>query len=296
MGKHRSIKTDIWSDTYFEELKTNEKLAFFYLITNEKTNMLGIYEASYKKIAFETGIIKADVERIMKKFVKDKKVTIKGKYIIINNFLLHQKFNTNMKKSAIDVWNNLSADITEGCKCLNKKNIEKDWGTLLNHIERLSKGLVILSKIEVEDEEEVEDEIESEIEIESEGEEEQPKPPKPKIEFIELGEFENIKIEKDNLEKLKESYSVVEIDWMIQRLGAWLVNKKKKVESYRSLKAYFVSWVYRSYEEEKQKQSQNKDKYKGYNDAMETLNVFLGIDETENQTEPATEDTDYTTL
>ena len=123
-----------------------------------------------------------------------------------------------------------------------------------------------------------------------------PKPPKPKIEFIELGEFENIKIEKDNLEKLKESYSTNELDWMIKKLGSWLVGKKKTVKNYKSLKAYFVNWVENSYKEQKQKQIQNKDKHENYNKAMDELGSFLGLDEIEEPTETETQEIDYTEI
>ena len=68
MSKLRSINTAIWSDTWFEDLTPNEKLLFIYLITNEKTNMLGVYEASVKKISFETGINKETVSKALKGF------------------------------------------------------------------------------------------------------------------------------------------------------------------------------------------------------------------------------------
>jgi hypothetical protein len=281
MNKLRSVNTKFWTDPFIEDLEPESKLLYLYLLTNDKTNMLGIYEVSIKKICYDTGLKKEKVLKAFEGFQRVSKVFYYENFVIMMNFLKNQKLNPNMKKSALREFDELPNSLKDRINCNGSEGFE-----------RLSKGLVMLSKIESE----IESEIEDEIEIESEGEEEQPKPPKPKIEFIELGEFENIKIEKDNFENLKESYSANEIDWMIKKLGAWLVGKKKTVKSYKSLKAYFVSWVYRSYEEEKQKQSQNKDKYKGYNDAMETLNVFLGIDETENQTEPATEDTDYTTL
>ena len=121
------------------------------------------------------------------------------------------------------------------------------------------------------------------------------KPPKPKIEFIDLGEFENIKIEKDKFELLAKSYPAEKLDWMIKKLGAWLVNKNKSVKSYKSLKGYFVSWVGNSYEEQKQKQSQNKDKNKGYNEAHEHLNAVLGLSEVD-IIEPETYETDYTEI
>ena len=48
MAKLRSISTEIWADTWFEELQSDEKLLFIYLITNEKNNMLEKIEKAIK--------------------------------------------------------------------------------------------------------------------------------------------------------------------------------------------------------------------------------------------------------
>ena len=53
MSKLRSVNTAFWSDPWVEDLTPSEKLLYIYFITNEKTNMLGIYELSIKKISFE---------------------------------------------------------------------------------------------------------------------------------------------------------------------------------------------------------------------------------------------------
>ena len=53
MSKLRSLNTAFWSDTWVEDLEPLKKLLFIYLVTNDKTNMLGIYEASIKKISFD---------------------------------------------------------------------------------------------------------------------------------------------------------------------------------------------------------------------------------------------------
>jgi len=155
MSKLRSVSTAFWSDPFIEDLTPVQKLLFLYLITNEKTNMLGIYENSIKKISFETGIKKDDVLNALKAFEMVGKVKYINNYIILVNYMKHQNYNTNMKKSAIDVYNNLPND-------LKIKEVEITKDNPLEGFERLSKGVGMVSKIEVEYEEEREEEEEEE--------------------------------------------------------------------------------------------------------------------------------------
>ena len=161
MSKLRSLSTAFWSDPFVEDLSPEEKLLFIYLITNEKTNMLGIYEASIKKISFETGLEKETVQKALKGFETLKKVKYINNHVILVNYLKHQNFNTNMKKSAIDVYNNLPKELKIKGLVLSKNNPSEGFQSLLNHY-----GMV--SKVEVEYE--IEYEIESEIEEETEEE------------------------------------------------------------------------------------------------------------------------------
>ena len=161
MSKLRSVSTAFWSDPFIEELTPSEKLLFLYLVTNEKTNMLGIYEASIKKISFETGINKETVTKALKGFESLNKVKYLNNYVILVNFMKHQNFNTNMKKSAIDIFNALPKDLKMGDLVLDRLKPSKAFETLLNHY-----GMVRKVEVEVE----VEDEVEYEIEVKGEEE------------------------------------------------------------------------------------------------------------------------------
>lgn len=159
MSKLRSLSTAFWSDPFIEELSPSEKLLFIYLITNEKTNMLGIYESSIKKISFETGIPSNTISEALKKFEASGKVKYANNYVILVNFMKHQNFNPNMMKSAIDTYNSLPNELKDNSIVVDKSNPSKGFETLLNHF-----GMV--RKIEVEDE--LEDEKENESEREAE--------------------------------------------------------------------------------------------------------------------------------
>jgi len=157
MAKLRSISTAFWSDPFIEECSPNEKLLFLYLITNEKTNMLGIYEASIKKISFETGISVEIVRKGLERFESIGKVRYLNNHVILVNFLKHQNFNFNMKKSAIEAYN----ELPDFLKLNDIQEISKDS----EGFETLCKAFGMVRKEEYEIEDEVELEVEEEIEV-----------------------------------------------------------------------------------------------------------------------------------
>lgn len=159
MNKLRSINTSFWTDPWVENLTPEEKLLFIYLFTNPLTNMLGIYECSFRKASFETGIELKQLERILKGFEGLGKVKLVNNYIILTNYLKHQRFNPNMKKSAIDIYNNLPNELKIKGLVLDRKKPDESF-------ERLSKGYGMVRKVEVEVEVETEYEIEDESECE----------------------------------------------------------------------------------------------------------------------------------
>ena len=139
MSKLRSVSTGTWSDPWYEELKPHQKLIFLYLITNEKTNMLGIYEASVKKISFETGVNKDDITKCLNQFEIDGKIKYQNNFIILVNFLKHQNFNTNMKKGAIKVYDSLPKDLKVNGLTLDDSNPIESFESLSNHYGTVSK-------------------------------------------------------------------------------------------------------------------------------------------------------------
>ena len=139
MSKLRSVSTGTWSDPWYEELEPHQKLIFLYLITNEKTNMLGIYEASVKKISFETGVKKDDITKCLDQFEIDGKIKYQNNFIILVNFLKHQNFNTNMKKGAIKVYDSLPKDLKVSGLVLDDSNPIESFESLSNHYGTVSK-------------------------------------------------------------------------------------------------------------------------------------------------------------
>lgn len=96
MADYRTIKPTIWSDPYFEELNSYEKLLYIYLFSNPHINNAGVMKVSHRKIIFETLADSGQFESAIKKFENDKKVMLFGEYIYVCNFIKHQT-NTSSK-------------------------------------------------------------------------------------------------------------------------------------------------------------------------------------------------------
>jgi len=93
-NKQRYVNTRFWNDTYVSVLDPIEKLLFIYLLTNEHTNISGVYELPFKIMAVETGIDESMFKKIMPR-LKDRIRYVDG-YIVIKNFLKHQETKSNL--------------------------------------------------------------------------------------------------------------------------------------------------------------------------------------------------------
>jgi len=147
MSKKRSVSTAFWSDPFIEDIAPEYKLLFLYLITNEKTNMLGIYEASKRKMAFETGLSLECIKDALEVFERLGKVKHVDNYIILVNYMKHQKYNTNMKKSAIETFNELPKSVKAGLDSLDKNNVEESFKALIEEYSHADK-LTIKTEVE----------------------------------------------------------------------------------------------------------------------------------------------------
>ena len=108
MGKNRYINTSFWDDDYIIGLQVKEKLLFLYLLTSPLNNISGMFSIHLSRIIFDTGMAEKDVCKALKGFENDKKVFfIDNKFIIIANFIKHQKLNANIQKGIVNCANSL---------------------------------------------------------------------------------------------------------------------------------------------------------------------------------------------
>lgn len=90
MSKERVVNTRFWADDYIMNLDPLEKFLFIYLLTNDKTNICGIYEIHPRIMAAETGIDKEMIIKMLARFERDEKVKTEGSWVAIGNFIKYQ--------------------------------------------------------------------------------------------------------------------------------------------------------------------------------------------------------------
>ena len=118
MGDRRSIRTKFWDDTFIRKLTSAEKLTYLYLLTAPITNLCGVYEISIERISFDTGQPTRTIRNHLERFGTIRKAFYKDGFIIIPNFIKHQRYNPNMKISMNREIEELPIKINEFLKSL----------------------------------------------------------------------------------------------------------------------------------------------------------------------------------
>ncbi|MCR2823788.1 hypothetical protein [Lederbergia panacisoli] len=89
MAKFRAVHTNFWEDQKVRSMTREERLLFLYLLTNDCTKQIGIYEISVRLMAFETGLT---LEKTKSSFES-----------LINKYKL-MKYNPDTREIAIKNW------------------------------------------------------------------------------------------------------------------------------------------------------------------------------------------------
>lgn len=100
MSKQRYISTRFWSDNFVSNLEPLERYLFLYLLTNEHTNISGVYEAPLKTIAFESNLDQSLILKILKKL--ETRVFYFEGWICMKNFTKHQSIGNPKIKTGIE--------------------------------------------------------------------------------------------------------------------------------------------------------------------------------------------------
>jgi hypothetical protein len=156
MAEVRYVKTSMWKDEWFVSLRGDEQRLFLYLLTNQQTNIIGIYPISLREMAFDTGIDQEEVKRIFRdRLAKDGKAYYELGYVVMKNWLKNQNLNPNMLRNAEKCFNNSPSWL--------RKRLTDPKDSLYIAFESLlkrSEGFKSLKEVEVEGEVEVEIEVE----------------------------------------------------------------------------------------------------------------------------------------
>lgn len=109
MAKKRYIADSFWSDSWIEDLDPLEKYLFLYLLTNQYVSVSGIYELKEKRMAFETGIDRDMVIKILGRFQDAGKIFYEDGMVFIVNFIKNQ----NIKNAEDNLWKWVVREIHE---------------------------------------------------------------------------------------------------------------------------------------------------------------------------------------
>lgn len=89
MSVSRMINSKFWSDSFVvDKLNPLDRYLFLYFLTNEKTNLAGVYEIPLRTIANETGLDKEEILRMLERLKG--KVEYKDGWVCLVNFVKHQ--------------------------------------------------------------------------------------------------------------------------------------------------------------------------------------------------------------
>lgn len=123
MSKKRYIDSHFWSDTWVDTLTRDEKFFFLYLLTNNKTNIAGVYEIPVKMMAFESEFTKVEIVAMFER-MKAKIRYIDG-WVVMRNGVKNQNYKNEKIRRGIElVFEQCPAD------CLEFVDIPKDFHSL----------------------------------------------------------------------------------------------------------------------------------------------------------------------
>lgn len=70
MAKYRHVQTSFWSDARVsEEMTPEDRYFYLYLMTNEHTNQIGVYQITRKQMAFELGYSIESAKALLDRFI-----------------------------------------------------------------------------------------------------------------------------------------------------------------------------------------------------------------------------------
>lgn len=75
MAKYRMVPTDFWKNPMvLEEMTTEDKYFYLYLLTNSQTTQNGIYKITKKQMVFDLGYSIEAVDSLLERFINHHKV------------------------------------------------------------------------------------------------------------------------------------------------------------------------------------------------------------------------------
>jgi len=168
MAVFRKIHVSFWSDAFVSELNDKSKLFYLYLLTNERTTQLGVYEITKKQMAYDLGYSIDTVSKLILELQNLGKI----------------KFNDSTSEIGIKNWNRYNLNTSGKVVTLVNKEIAKIKD------KKLIDFIYSIDTVSIQYPQEEEEET-KEITKAEEGEKEKDSPPavinlKPEFQFLNI--------------------------------------------------------------------------------------------------------------
>lgn len=98
--KTRIVYTKIWEDEYFFSLDDKEQLAFLFLLTNDKINLIGIYELNDMNLVMWLRTTNDKIQQIKTKFQSSGKFAFYRGWVKVINYDKYNSFGGNLNQVA----------------------------------------------------------------------------------------------------------------------------------------------------------------------------------------------------
>lgn len=256
MGVKRIVDVSFWTDGKVDDFSPEDKYFMLYLLTCPFTTQLGIYEISIKQAAFHLGYSTEAVNVLIDRF-ENKYGMIrysKGTHeIAIKNYLRHSivKGGAPVRDCLIKEIKSVKdrALISWVFSCIKgMEDLNETVKSLISEYEEKNGILYYCKEKQNENENENENDVSyHDTNNDSLNESLKPKPVKHKY-----GEYKNVLLTDDELDKLKTEYS----DWQerIERLSSYVASTGKR---YKSHYATIRNWAKKDKEQQKQPVKKN---------------------------------------
>ncbi len=222
MGIKRIVDTSFWTDGKVDDFSPEDKYFMLYLLTNPFTTQLGIYEISVKQVAFQLGYSVEAVKVLLERFESKYDMIIYSKStneIAIKNFLRH---------SIIKGGKPVEDCIKKEMQKVKNKSLIKQVFSFISDKDGLNETVKkIINEYEIHNDNDNDNENDVSY---NDSCDDSSKPKKTKPNKHRHGEYKNVLLSDEELEKLKAEFP----DWedRIERVSIYVASTGKTYKNY----------------------------------------------------------------
>lgn len=113
---NRYISTTFWDDEWVQDLDSDGKVLYLYLLTCQSANIAGVYKVSVRRMSFDTAVSEDKVRDLLEQFEEAGKVYRFREYVVLKNWLKYQNSRNARVRTGIErILKDLPAEIFDFC-------------------------------------------------------------------------------------------------------------------------------------------------------------------------------------